>query len=73
LGALPDGLAATVATSLYWLAAAVLALEGLNALLAGHGSGAGQWLSAAAVALAMAVGYGVSLWRASAAWIWSGS
>jgi hypothetical protein len=25
------------------------------------------------VALAMAVGYGVSLWRASAAWTWSGS
>jgi hypothetical protein len=73
LGALPDGLAATVATSLYGLAATVLALEGLNALLAGHGSGAGQWLSAAAVALAMAVGYGISLWRASAAWTWSGS
>jgi hypothetical protein len=63
LGVLPDGFAATVATSFYGLAAAVLTLEGVDALLAGHGSGAGQWLSAAIVALAMAVLYGVSLYR----------
>ena len=73
LGALPDGFAATVATSLYGLAAAVLALEGLDALLVAGGDGAGQWLSAAAVALTMAVGYGIALYRASAAGTWSGS
>jgi hypothetical protein len=63
LGVLPDGFAATVATSLYGLAAAVLALESLDALLVAGGDGAGQWLSGAAVALAMAVLYGVSLYR----------
>jgi hypothetical protein len=63
LGVLPDGFAATVAVSLYGLAGAVLALEGLDALLVGRGSGAGQWLSAAVVALAMAILYGVSLYR----------
>jgi hypothetical protein len=63
LGVLPDGFAATVATSLYGLAAAVLALEGLDALLVAGGDGAGQWLSGAVVALAMAVLYGVSLYR----------
>jgi hypothetical protein len=35
----------------------------VDAFLAGHDSGAGQWLSAAVVALAMAVGYGISLYR----------
>jgi hypothetical protein len=64
LGVLPDGFAATVATSLYLLAAAVLAVESLDALLVAGGDGAGQWLSGAAVALAMAVLYGVSLYRA---------
>jgi HAAS domain-containing protein len=63
LGVLPDGFAATVATSLYGVAAAVFALEGLDALLVAGGDGAGQWLSAAVVALAMAVLYGVSLYR----------
>jgi hypothetical protein len=63
LGVLPDGFAATVATSLYGVAAAVLALEGLDALLVAGGDGAGQWLSGAVVALAMAVLYGVSLYR----------
>jgi hypothetical protein len=63
LGVLPDGFAATVATSLYGVAAAVLALETLDALLVADGSGAGQWLSAAVVALAMAAGYGSSLYR----------
>ena len=62
-GVLPDGYAATVATSLYGVAAAVLALQSLDALLVANGSGAGQWLSAAVVALAMAVFYGVSLYR----------
>jgi hypothetical protein len=57
LGVLPDGFAATVATSLYGPAAAVLALESLDALLVAGGDGAGQWLSGAAVALAMAVLY----------------
>jgi hypothetical protein len=64
LGVLPDGFAATVATSLYGVAAAVLAVESLDALLVAGGDGAGQWLSGAAVALAMAVLYGVSLYRA---------
>ena len=64
LGVLPDGFAATVATSLYGVAAAVLAVESLDALLVAGGDGAGQWLSGAAVALAMAVFYGVSLYRA---------
>jgi hypothetical protein len=57
LGVLPDGFAATVATSLYGPAAAVLALESLDALLVAGGDGAGQWLSGADVALAMAVLY----------------
>jgi hypothetical protein len=63
LGALPDGFAATAATSLYGVAAAVLALESLDALLVAGGDRAGQWLSGAVVALAMAVLYGVSLYR----------
>lgn len=63
LGVLPDGFAATVATSLYGLAAAVLAVESLDALLVAGGDGAGQWLSGAVVALAMAVAYGSSLYR----------
>jgi hypothetical protein len=63
LGVLPDGFAATAATSLYGVATAVLALEGLEALLVAGGDGAGQWLSGAVVALAMAVLYGVSLYR----------
>jgi hypothetical protein len=63
LGVLPDGFGATVATSLYGVAAAVLGLEGLDALRVAGGDGAGQWLSAAVVAAAMAVGYGVALYR----------
>jgi hypothetical protein len=63
LGVLPDGFAATVATSLYGVAAAVLALEGLDALLVADGDGTGQWLSAAVVAAGVAVVYGISLYR----------
>jgi hypothetical protein len=63
LSVLPDGFSATVATSLFGVAAAVLTLETLDSLLAADGSGTGQWLSAAIVASAMAVGYGISLYR----------
>jgi hypothetical protein len=63
LSVLPDGFAATVATSLYGVAAAVLAVERLDALLVAGGDGTGQWLSGAVVALAMAVAYGISLYR----------
>jgi len=63
LGVLPDGFAATVATSLYGLAATVLAVESLDTLLVAGGAGTGQWLSGAVVALAMAVAYGSSLYR----------
>ncbi len=50
LGVLPDGFSATVATSLYGVAAAVMLLLSLNAYVAGSGSGNGQWLSGAIVA-----------------------
>jgi hypothetical protein len=63
LGVLPDGFSATVATSLYGVAAAALALLSLDAFLDAGGDGTGQWLSAAIVAAAMAVIYGVSLCR----------
>jgi MYXO-CTERM domain-containing protein len=63
LGVLPDGFSATVATSLYGLAAAALALLSLDAFLVADGDGTGQWLSAAIVAAAMATAYGVSLYR----------
>ena len=63
LGVLPDGFSATVATSLYGVAAAALALLSLDAFLVAGGDGTGQWLSAAIVASAMAVVYGVSLYR----------
>jgi hypothetical protein len=63
LGVLPDGFSATVATSLYGVAAAALALLSLDAFLVAGGDGTGQWLSAAIVAAAMAVAYGVSLYR----------
>jgi hypothetical protein len=63
LGVLPDGFAATVATSLYGVAAAVLALQSLDALLVAGGDGMGQWLSGAVVAAALAVAYGTSLYR----------
>jgi hypothetical protein len=62
LGVLPDGFSATVATSLYGVAAAALALLSLDAFMVG-GDGTGQWLSAAIVAAAMAAAYGVSLYR----------
>ena len=62
LDVLPDGFSATVATSLYGVAAAALALLSLDAFLVG-GDGTGQWLSAAIVAAAMAAVYGVSLYR----------
>jgi hypothetical protein len=61
---LPDGFSATVATSLYGVAAAALALLSLDSfLVAGGDDGTGQWLSAAIVAAAMAAVYGVSLYR----------
>ena len=63
LGVLPDGFSATVATSLYGVAAAALALLSLDAFLVADGDGTGQWLSAAIVAAAMAAAYGVSLYR----------
>ena len=63
LGVLPDGFSATVATSLYGVAAAALALLSLDAFLVADGAGTGQWLSAAIVAAAMAAVYGVSLYR----------
>jgi hypothetical protein len=63
LGVLPDGFSATVATSLYGVAAAALALLSLDSFLVAGGDGAGQWLSAAVVAAAMAVVYGISLYR----------
>ena len=63
LGVLPDGFSATVATSLYGVAAAALALLSLDSFLVAGGDGTGQWLSAAVVASAMAVAYGVSLYR----------
>ncbi len=63
LGVLPDGFSATVATSPYGMAAAVLALRSLDSLLVAGGDGSGQWLSGAIVALAMAVVYGIALHR----------
>jgi len=63
LGVLPDGFSATVATSLYGVAAAALALLSLDWFLVADGDGTGQWLSAAIVAAAMAAVYGVSLYR----------
>ena len=63
LGVLPDGFSATVATSLYGVAAAALALLSLDSFLVADGDGTGQWLSAAIVAAAMAAVYGVSLYR----------
>jgi hypothetical protein len=63
LGILPDGFSATVATSLYGVAAAALAVLSLDAFLVAGGDGTGQWLSAAIVAAAMAAVYGVSLYR----------
>jgi hypothetical protein len=63
LGVLPDGFSATVATSLYSMAAAALALLSLDSLLVADAEGTGQWLSAAIVAAAMAVVYGISLYR----------
>jgi hypothetical protein len=58
LGVLPDGFSETVATSLYGVAAAVLALQSLDSLLVAGGDGTGQWLSAAIVAAALAIAYG---------------
>lgn len=65
LGVLPDGFSATVATSLYGVAAAALALAllSLDSFLVADGDGTGRWLSAAIVASAMAAVYGVSLYR----------
>jgi hypothetical protein len=60
---LPDGFTATVATSLYGLAAAVLGLLSLESFLVAGGAGNGQWLSGAVVAFAMALAYGASLYR----------
>jgi hypothetical protein len=63
LGVLPDAFAATVATSLYGVAAAVLLLETLNGFVLGRDAGSGQYLSAAIVALVMAAVYGATLSR----------
>jgi hypothetical protein len=68
LGVLPDGFSATVATSLYGVAAAGLLLQSLNAfVIGGASSGSGQWLSGAVVALVMAAVYGASWLRMVAA------
>ena len=63
LGVLPDGVPATVAASLYAVAAAILLLQSLDADLVAGGAGNGQWLSGGLVALVMAVGYGSVLYR----------
>jgi hypothetical protein len=63
LGVLPDGFSATVATSLYGVAATVLGLQSLESFVVARGAGNGQWLSGAIVAFAMAVAYGTSLYR----------
>ena len=63
LGILPDGFAATVATSLYGVAAAILGLLSLESFVVARGVGNGQWLSGAIVAFAMTVAYGRSLYR----------
>lgn len=64
IGVLPTGFAATVGTSVFAVAAAVLAVLTLNSLaLGGSDGGAGQWLSAAAVALIVSVAFGLSLLR----------
>ena len=61
LGVLPDGFPATVATSLYGVAAAALALLSLDSFLVAGGDGTGQWLSAALVSAVMCAAYGVPL------------
>ena len=63
LGVLPEGFSATVATSLYGVAAAALAFLSLDAFLVAGGDGTGQWLSGALVAAALAIAYGISLYR----------
>jgi len=64
LGVLPDGFSATVATSLYSVAAAGMLLLSLNSFaLGGASGGGGQWLSGAVVALVMAAVYGISWLR----------
>ena len=60
---LPDGFSATVATSMYGVAAAILGLLSLESFVIAGGAGNGQWLSGAIVAFAMAVLYGRSLYR----------
>jgi hypothetical protein len=62
-GVLPDGFSATVATSLFGVAAVVLGLQSVDSFLVGGGDGTGQWFSGAIVASAMAVVYGISLYR----------
>jgi hypothetical protein len=54
---------ATVATSRYGVAAAVLALQSLDSFLVAGGDGTGQWLSGAIVAAALAIAYGIALYR----------
>ncbi len=64
LGVLPDGFSATVATSLYAVAAAGLLLLSLDSIAVGGAhAGGGQWLSGAIVALAMTAVYGTSWLR----------
>jgi hypothetical protein len=60
---LPDGFSATVATSMYGVAAAILGLLSLESFVIAGGAGNGQWLRGAIVAFAMAVLYGRSLYR----------
>ena len=61
VGVLPASFAATIATSLYGVAAVALGLQGMGAFLLGPGAGAGQWLSAALVSVVMCLAYAVPL------------
>jgi hypothetical protein len=63
LGVLPDGFSATVATSLYGVAAPSLPCRAWIRSLVAGGDGIGQWLSGAIVAAALAIAYGISLYR----------
>lgn len=62
VGLLPEGFFATVGTSLFGIAGAVLLLEGLNQIVLGT-VGAGQFLSGGVVSLLVALSFLVSLHR----------
>ncbi len=60
---LPEGFVATVGTTLFGAAAAVLLLLGAEAVVLG-GDGVGQYLSGAVIAVIGAAAFGASFWRA---------